>query len=154
MYKNLKLENGLAVTHKEIFALIVSFAKKYYNSINQYKGDNNVCPKFEGLYDNYFGGYSTHIQLKAKSAFRVPQNLKVEVAAPLLCAGVTVYAPLKRFGRPNNSCAVVGIGGLGHLAVQYACKMGMTVTAFTTSDRVSEIHSLGASFIASSTDKL
>jgi len=41
----------------------------------------------------------------------------MEIASPLLCAGVTVFAPLKRFGKPNDTCAVVGIGGLGHLAV-------------------------------------
>jgi len=55
------------------------------------------------------------------------------LGSPLLCAGVTVYAPLKRWYKPNNTCAVIGIGGLGHLAVQYAAKLGMTVTAFTTS---------------------
>jgi alcohol dehydrogenase (NADP+) len=55
--------------------------------------------------------------LKARGAFRIPAGLKVEIASPLLCAGATVYAPLKRFYKPNNTCAVVGIGGLGHLAV-------------------------------------
>jgi D-arabinose 1-dehydrogenase-like Zn-dependent alcohol dehydrogenase len=80
-------------------------------------GKNNVCPKQEGLYDPYFGGYSTHIQLKARGAFRVPAGLRIEVASPLLCAGVTVYAPLKRWYKPNDTCAVLGIGGLGHLAV-------------------------------------
>jgi len=53
-------------------------------------------------------------------------------AAPLLCAGITVYAPLKRYRKIGAKCAVIGIGGLGHLALQYANKLGMEVTAFTT----------------------
>lgn len=52
--------------------------------------------------------------------FRVPEGFKEEIGAPLLCAGVTVYAPLKRFYRPNQTCAIIGIGGLGHLAVMFA----------------------------------
>ena len=73
--------------------------------------------------------------------------------APLLCAGVTMYAPLKRHGRANLRCAIIGIGGLGHVAVQYAVKLGMIVTAFTTSfHREAEIKGLGASKLSHSTD--
>ena len=59
-------------------------------------------------------------------------KLDLSLAAPLLCAGATVYSPLKRYGKPKMDCAVIGIGGLGHLAIQYASKLGMNVTAFTT----------------------
>lgn len=51
---------------------------------------------------------------------------------PLLCAGITVYAPLKRYRKVGAKVAILGIGGLGHLAIQYANKLGMIVTAFTT----------------------
>ena len=62
----------------------------------------------------------------------MPKDLKLESAPPILCAGLTVYAPLRRHGKAGDRCAVIGIGGLGHLAIQYASKMGMKVTAFTT----------------------
>lgn len=72
---------------------------------------------------------------------------------PLLCAGVTVYAPLVRNAQAGFNCAVIGIGGLGHLAVQYANKLGMNVTAFTTSfNREKEIKALGANNLSHSTD--
>lgn len=94
--------------------------------------------------------------------FRLPDGINDHVSnigfneslgSPLLCAGLTVYAPLKRFGKPNMTCAVVGIGGLGHLAVAIAAKMGMTVTAFTTSlNREEEIKTLGAHQLHHSTN--
>ena len=70
-----------------------------------------------------------------------------------MCAGLTVYAPIIRYYKPNSTCAVIGIGGLGHLAIQYAAKLGMRVTAFTTSfDRADEFHRLGASDLSNSID--
>lgn len=62
----------------------------------------------------------------------MPQGIELDKAAPILCAGLTVYCPLKRFGSIGKTCAVIGIGGLGHMAVMYANKLGMKVTAFTT----------------------
>lgn len=71
----------------------------------------------------------------------------------MLCAGVTVYAPLKRYVKPGAKCAVVGIGGLGHLAIQFAHKLGFTVSAFTTKvNNTESLHSLGASFVEHSVD--
>ncbi|CAD8158154.1 unnamed protein product [Paramecium pentaurelia] len=118
------------------------------------KGDNQLCSQNIGLYDdNNFGGYSTHIQVAERMVFRIPDGFNDALGSPLLCAGVTVFAPLKRYYKPNYSCAVIGIGGLGHLAVQYAAKLGMTVTAFTTSkNREQEIKKLGASNLSSSID--
>lgn len=80
-------------------------------------------------------------------------GFKEELGSPLLCAGVTVHAPIKKYVKRNGTCAVIGIGGLGHLALQYAAKMGMIVTAFTSStNKVEEANSFGASFISSSID--
>lgn len=77
-----------------------------------------------------------------------------ELGSPLLCAGVTVHAPLRRWVKPNGTCAVIGIGGLGHLAVMYAAKMGMTVTAFTSStNKAEECMSFGATKVSSSIDR-
>jgi len=97
------------------------------------KGLTNLCDDRIFLYnDGYFGGYSTHIQLDSNWVFPIPQNLPLNKVAPILCAGVTVYSPLKRHFKPNCTCAIIGIGGLGHFAIQYANKLGMTVSAFTS----------------------
>jgi len=77
--------------------------------------------------------------------------------SPLLCAGLTVWAPLKRwfdkFGKPGMKCGVFGIGGLGHLALGYAKALGLDVTAFTTSfDREEEMKGYGAHQISHSTN--
>lgn len=91
--------------------------------------------------------------MKAKAAFKLPEGFDMARGSPLLCAGLTVFAPIKRNYNPNMRCAVLGIGGLGHLAVMYASKLGMTVTAFTTSkSREEEIKRLGASYVRSSID--
>lgn len=77
------------------------------------------------------GGFQTVLRAPADFAYPIPDGLASSHAAPLLCAGITVYAPLKRYlaGRPGARAAVVGVGGLGHLAVQFAAAMGAVVTA-------------------------
>lgn len=114
------------------------------------QGNDNLCVGLEIherlLYGKYFGGYATHIQQPATHAVRIPEGMEVEDAPPLLCAGATVFAPMYRHIKdPKASVAVIGIGGLGHLAVQYAKKFGNHVGAFTTSpEKVEEIKKLGA----------
>jgi D-arabinose 1-dehydrogenase-like Zn-dependent alcohol dehydrogenase len=72
---------------------------------------------------------------------------------PLLCAGITVYAPLKRYQKIGAKCAIIGIGGLGHVAIQFANKLGMIVTAFTTKiNNVDSLKQLGANDIQNSTN--
>lgn len=100
------------------------------------------------LYGKYFGGYATHIQQPEALCFKLTDNLKLETAPPLLCAGITVYLPLALYypkEQKKVKVAVYAIGGLGHLAIQYAAKMGAEVTAFTTSkNKESLIKELGA----------
>ncbi|WP_308818767.1 NAD(P)-dependent alcohol dehydrogenase [Pseudonocardia alni] len=80
------------------------------------------------------GGFSSHIVVDRHFAYALPDGLDPAAAAPLLCAGVTTFAPLRRFGAgPGTTVGVVGIGGLGHLAVKYATALGARVVAFTTS---------------------
>jgi len=81
----------------------------------------------------YWGGYATAIQHPAKFYFKLPDNLPEERIPPLFCAGVTTYAPVARYAKPGQEVAVLGIGGLGHMAVQYAKAWGCNVTAFTSS---------------------
>lgn len=111
------------------------------------KGDDQLCTecKYKDTYDPYIGGYSTHIQVRADFTFPLPKNLDKAKAAPILCAGVTTFAPLKRWGTPGARCGVIGIGGLGHMAIQLANKMGMHVTALSTSThKEKEARSYGA----------
>ena len=84
----------------------------------------NLCNDREFLYGTYFGGYSSHMQIDENWVFHIPQGMDITTMPPLLCAGVTTYAPAKRYQKIGASCAVIGIRGLGHLAVQYANKLG------------------------------
>jgi uncharacterized zinc-type alcohol dehydrogenase-like protein len=80
------------------------------------------------------GGYSTHVVVDADYVLRVPDGIDSASAAPLLCAGITTYAPLRRWGAgPGRRVAVVGLGGLGHMAVKIAAAMGAEVTVLSQS---------------------
>jgi alcohol dehydrogenase (NADP+) len=80
------------------------------------------------------GGYSSHIVVTEDFVVRIPDALGLDVAAPLLCAGITTYAPLLHWGAgPGKKVAVVGLGGLGHLAVKFASALGAEVTVLSQS---------------------
>ncbi|MCE9561959.1 MAG: NAD(P)-dependent alcohol dehydrogenase [Planctomycetes bacterium] len=81
-----------------------------------------------------YGGYSDSVVVEEDMVLRIPTNLELSGAAPLLCAGITTYSPLKRQGvGPGKKVGVVGLGGLGHMGVKLAHAMGAHVTVFTTS---------------------
>ncbi|MFI2315091.1 alcohol dehydrogenase [Streptomyces sp. CB00072] len=83
-----------------------------------------------------YGGYSTHIVVAETFALSIPEGIALDEAAPLLCAGITTYAPLKRWGAgPGKKVAVVGLGGLGHMAVKIAHALGAEVTVLSQSLR-------------------
>jgi len=78
------------------------------------------------------GGYSQQIVVSERFAVRIPDALELDVAAPLLCAGITLYTPLKRWGAgPGKKVAIVGMGGLGHMGVKIAAAMGAEVTVLS-----------------------
>jgi uncharacterized zinc-type alcohol dehydrogenase-like protein len=80
------------------------------------------------------GGYSQQVVVSERFAIRIPDALDLDVAAPLLCAGITTYNPLKRWGAgPGTRVAVVGLGGLGHLGVKFAAALGAEVTVLSQS---------------------
>ncbi|MBB2747007.1 UNVERIFIED_ORG: putative zinc-type alcohol dehydrogenase-like protein [Microbispora rosea subsp. rosea] len=80
------------------------------------------------------GGYSTHVVVDADFVLSVPEGIDPAAAAPLLCAGITTYSPLRRWGAgPGKKVAVVGLGGLGHMAVKIAHAMGAEVTVLSQS---------------------
>ncbi|WP_336772939.1 NAD(P)-dependent alcohol dehydrogenase [Paenibacillus sp. MMO-58] len=81
-----------------------------------------------------YGGYSQKIVVTERFVVRVPDSLELDVASPLLCAGITTYSPLKHWNAgPGKKIAIVGMGGLGHLAVQYAHALGAEVTVLSQS---------------------
>ncbi|MGV9299395.1 MULTISPECIES: NAD(P)-dependent alcohol dehydrogenase [Amycolatopsis] len=87
---------------------------------------------FDG--ENTYGGYSQQIVVKDAFVCRIPEGISLDVAAPLLCAGITTYSPLRRWGAgPGKKVAVVGLGGLGHMAVKLAVAMGADVTVLSQS---------------------
>ena len=77
------------------------------------------------------GGYSQSITVAEKFVFRIPDNIPLDKAAPLLCAGITTYSPLKAWVKPGMNVAVVGLGGLGHVGVQIAAAMGAEVSVIS-----------------------
>jgi alcohol dehydrogenase (NADP+) len=80
------------------------------------------------------GGYSTHIVVTEDFVLKIPQDIELDVAAPLLCAGITTYSPLHHWGAgPGKKVAVIGLGGLGHMAVKLAHAMGAEVTVLSQS---------------------
>lgn len=93
-----------------------------------------------------FGGYSSQIVVDENYVLEIPDNLPLEGVAPLLCAGITTYSPLRRFKvGPGQRVGVVGLGGLGHMAVKIAAAMGAKVTVFSTSSsKEADARRLGA----------
>ncbi|MEU8149758.1 NAD(P)-dependent alcohol dehydrogenase [Nonomuraea sp. NPDC048901] len=80
------------------------------------------------------GGYTTHIVVTEDFVVRIPEGIELDSAAPLLCAGITTYSPLRRWGAgPGKKVAVVGLGGLGHMAVKLAHALGAEVTVLSQS---------------------
>ncbi|MGE5400762.1 MAG: NAD(P)-dependent alcohol dehydrogenase [Ignavibacteriales bacterium] len=101
-----------------------------------------------------YGGFSENIVTDEKYVLRVPEKLNLAAAAPLLCAGITVYSPLKHWqAGPGTKVGVLGIGGLGHLAIKMAKAMGAHVVVFTTSpSKAEDAKRLGADEAVISTD--
>ncbi|MFI7172131.1 NAD(P)-dependent alcohol dehydrogenase [Rhodococcoides fascians] len=106
-------------------------------------GDEQYCTKgvvqtynsttYEGEFTN--GGYSTQIVVTEKFVLGIPEGVELDVAAPLLCAGITLYSPLKHWGAgPDKKVAIIGMGGLGHIGVKIAHAMGAHVTVLSQTD--------------------
>jgi alcohol/geraniol dehydrogenase (NADP+) len=109
-------------------------------------GFENLCDALRATCVGQPGGFGTRMRADHRFALPIPDGLDSALAAPLLCGGATVFAPLRRHGvGPDARVGIVGIGGLGHLAVQLARQLGAEVTAFTTSpDKRADATSMGA----------
>ncbi|GAB7128236.1 NAD(P)-dependent alcohol dehydrogenase [Silvimonas sp. JCM 19000] len=101
------------------------------------------------------GGYSDNVVVKEHFVLRMPDGLDLKGAAPLLCAGITTWSPLKNWGvKAGSKVAVVGLGGLGHMAIKLAKAMGAEVTLFTRSPgKEADAQRLGAAHVVVSTDE-
>jgi uncharacterized zinc-type alcohol dehydrogenase-like protein len=110
------------------------------------KGEENLCASAQPTCIHRHGGFAEAVRVNARFAIRLPEALDSETTAPLLCAGITVYSPLRELGiNPSSRVGVIGIGGLGHLALQFARVFGAEVTAFSTNAaKEADALSLGA----------
>lgn len=102
-----------------------------------------------------YGGYSEKVVVDENYVLRIPDNLDLAATAPLLCAGITTYSPLKHWNvGPGKKVGIVGIGGLGHMGIKIAKAMGAHVVAFTTSEsKFAEAQRLGADEVVLSRDE-
>ncbi|TAM51142.1 MAG: NAD(P)-dependent alcohol dehydrogenase [Paraburkholderia sp.] len=119
---------------------------------NGFVGTYNGVDRVSG--ETTYGGYSTSVVVDEAFVLRVPDNLDPAGAAPLLCAGITTYSPLRQWGAgPGKKVGVVGLGGLGHMGVKLARAMGAHVVLFTTSpSKIEDAKRLGAHEVVISKD--
>jgi uncharacterized zinc-type alcohol dehydrogenase-like protein len=110
------------------------------------RGMENLCLASEGTCVHRHGGYADRVRANARFVIPIPDALDSEHVAPLLCGGITVYNPLRTHDiNPSSRVGIVGIGGLGHMAIQFARAFGAEVTAFSTSvEKEEEARALGA----------
>lgn len=121
--------------------------------LNGFTGTYNGKDKHLG--GHTFGGYSQKVVVDSHHVLKVPENLDLAAVAPLLCAGITTWSPLKHWNvGPGSKVAVVGLGGLGHMAIKLAKGLGAEVTLFSrTPGKTDDAKQLGADHVVISTDE-
>jgi uncharacterized zinc-type alcohol dehydrogenase-like protein len=116
-------------------------------------GNHNLCPQVEATIVGHRGGFAEHVRAHWAWAIPLPDGLNLADAGPLLCGGITVFAPLAMYAQPTGRVGIIGIGGLGHMAVKFAAAYGCDVTAFTSSEgKFDEARGFGANHVVSSKD--
>jgi uncharacterized zinc-type alcohol dehydrogenase-like protein len=95
-------------------------------------GRHHLCPQVQFTIVGHRGGFATHIRSHWAWALPLPDKLNFVEAGPLLCGGITVFAPLAMYAKPTDRVGIIGLGGLGHMAVKFAAAYGCDVTAFTS----------------------
>ncbi|GJL76393.1 NAD(P)-dependent alcohol dehydrogenase [Nitrosomonas sp.] len=117
-------------------------------------GDHNLCAQAQGTIIGRHGGFADKVRAHAASIVALPRDVDAKSAGPLFCGGITVFNPLLQFNiQPTARVGVIGVGGLGHLAVQFLRAWGCHVTAFTASkNKRTEILAFGAHQVLDSTD--
>lgn len=118
-------------------------------------GDHNLCPDNQGTIVGRHGGFADQLRCHEAWAIPIPDGVEPAVAGPLLCGGITVFNPLIQFDiKPTDRVGVIGIGGLGHMALMFLKHWGCEVTAFTsTGAKAKEARDMGAHEIVDSRSK-
>jgi uncharacterized zinc-type alcohol dehydrogenase-like protein len=117
-------------------------------------GDHNLCTGAQCTIVGHHGGFADKVRAASNSVVPIPDTIDLESAGPLFCGGITVFNPLQQFAvRPTDRVAVIGIGGLGHLALQFLNAWGCDVTAFTYKEtKKDDALRLGAHHVLNSRD--
>ncbi|KAJ0017885.1 hypothetical protein Pint_11228 [Pistacia integerrima] len=156
------LISTLSIILMEFLSTLSSPDMRFWESCDGSQNDlESYCPKsittytiFDNGGDKNYGGYSDILVVDQHFAVHIPENLALEGVAPLLCAGITVFIPMKFFGldKAGMHVGVVGLGGLGHLAVKFGKAFGMKMSVISTSPskKIEAIEQLKAdSFVVS-----
>lgn len=117
-------------------------------------GDQNLCNSAQPTIAGHHGGFADKVRADANAVVALPEGVNPDSAGPLFCGGITVFNPLVQFGiKPTSKVGVIGIGGLGHIALQFLNAWGCEVTAFTSSEsKKEEALKLGAHHVLNSSD--
>ena len=107
-------------------------------------GQENLCGKSAATCMGHFGGFADQVTAHERFVFKLPEHLESASTAPLLCGGITVYSPLNRYAKSGMTVGIIGIGGLGHMALLFAKAMGCKVYAIYSSlDKEAEVKKFG-----------
>lgn len=116
-------------------------------------GSHHLCPQVQFTIVGHRGGFASHVRLHWAWAIPLPDKLNFADAGPLLCGGITVFNPLAMYAKPTDRVGIIGIGGLGHMAVKFAAAYGCDGTALTSSEsKFDEARAFGAHHVVSSRD--
>jgi uncharacterized zinc-type alcohol dehydrogenase-like protein len=116
-------------------------------------GNHHLCPQAQATIVGHRGGFASHVRAHWAWAIPIPETLAAKDAGPLLCGGITVFNPLAMYAKPTDRIGVIGIGGLGHMALKFAAAYGCDVTAFTSSEsKFDEAKAFGAAHVVASRD--
>jgi len=117
-------------------------------------GNHHLCASNVPTVMGPYGGFSERVRAQAEWVFPLPENLDASMAGPLMCGGITVFSPMLEFGvKPTHRVGVIGIGGLGHLAIKFLHAWGCEVTAFSSHpEKETEARQFGAHHLVRSVD--
>lgn len=116
-------------------------------------GSQHLCPQVQFTIVGHRGGFASHIRAHWAWAIPLPERMDFAEAGPLLCGGITVFSPLTMYAKPTSRVGIIGIGGLGHMAVKLAAAYGCDVTAFTSSEsKFDEARKFGAHHVFATRD--
>lgn len=149
-------KTGSQVTHLRVGQTVgLGWQSGYCNECAQCRsGNQNLCDHAQATIVGHHGGFADRVRADARSVFPIPGSLDGVYAGPLFCGGITVFNPLVQYDiSPTAKAAVIGIGGLGHMALQFLNAWGCEVTAFTSNeDKREEIMEMGAHHVLNSRD--